>query len=96
MNCPKCQSPMTPVKVGIVEVDRCTSCGGLWFDSLEEEWLKTPADAAALDVGDTASACDSLRAFLNQVRAQNGKELTSAQAEGLTDAANDIRALLGC
>ena len=33
---------MTPVKVGIVEVDRCTSCGGLWFDSLEEEWLKTP------------------------------------------------------
>jgi hypothetical protein len=51
---------------------------------------------AALDVGDTASACDSLQAFLNQVRAQNGKKLTSAQAEGLTDAANDIRALLGC
>ena len=42
MNCPKCQSAMAPVKVGIVEVDRCTSCGGMWFDSLEEEWLKTP------------------------------------------------------
>jgi|RhiMetdeSRZDD1v2_1073273.scaffolds.fasta_scaffold199074_2 hypothetical protein len=51
---------------------------------------------AALNVGDTAGACDSLQAFLNQVRAQNGKKLTSAQAEGLTDAANDIRALLGC
>ncbi len=54
MNCPKCQSAMAAVKVGIVEVDRCTSCGGMWFDSLEEEWLKTPADAAALDVGDPA------------------------------------------
>ena len=54
MNCPKCQSAMATVKVGIVEVDRCTNCGGMWFDSLEEEWLKTPADAAALDVGDSA------------------------------------------
>ena len=54
MNCPKCQSSMAAVKVGIVEVDRCTVCGGMWFDSLEEEWLKTPADAAALDVGDAA------------------------------------------
>ena len=52
MNCPKCQSAMATVKIGIVEVDRCTSCGGLWFDSLEEEWLKTPGDAVALDVGD--------------------------------------------
>lgn len=52
MNCPKCQSPMAAVKVGIVEVDRCTGCGGMWFDSLEDEWLKTPEDAAALDVGD--------------------------------------------
>ena len=52
MNCPKCQSAMATVKIGIVEVDRCTNCGGLWFDSLEEEWLKTPGDAVALDVGD--------------------------------------------
>jgi uncharacterized protein len=52
MNCPKCQAVMAAVKVGIVEVERCTGCGGLWFDSLEEEWLKTPSDAAALDVGD--------------------------------------------
>ena len=54
MTCPKCQSAMAAVKVGIVEVDRCTSCGGMWFDSLEEEWLKTPADAAALDTGEAA------------------------------------------
>lgn len=52
MDCPKCQSPMAAVKIGIVEVDRCTGCGGMWFDSLEEEWLKTPDDAARLDVGD--------------------------------------------
>jgi Zn-finger nucleic acid-binding protein len=40
---------MAAVKVGIVEVDRCTSCGGMWFDSLEEEWLETPARDLAHD-----------------------------------------------
>jgi hypothetical protein len=51
---------------------------------------------AALAADDTAGACDSLQAFLNQVAAQNGKKLTEAQAEPLTDAANEIRALLDC
>jgi subtilisin-like proprotein convertase family protein len=51
---------------------------------------------AALDADDTAGACGSLQAFLNQVKAQTGKKLTEAQAEQLTDAANDIRTQLGC
>jgi subtilisin-like proprotein convertase family protein len=50
----------------------------------------------ALAVNDTAGACDSLKAFLNQVAAQNGKKLTSDQAQQLTDAANDIRTQLDC
>jgi hypothetical protein len=45
----------------------------------------------------TPGACDSLRAFQNQVAAQRGKkELSEAQAEWLTDAANEIRDLLDC
>jgi subtilisin-like proprotein convertase family protein len=51
---------------------------------------------AALDADDTAGACDSLQAFLNQVAARNGKKLTAAQAQQLSDAANEIRALLDC
>jgi hypothetical protein len=52
---------------------------------------------AALDANDTAGACDSLRGFLNQVAAQaDKKKLTEAQVQQLTDAANEIRALLDC
>jgi hypothetical protein len=51
---------------------------------------------AALAADDTAGACDSLQAFLNQVSAQNGKKLPGDQAQQLTDAANQIRATLGC
>ena len=34
--------------------------------------------------------------FLNLVSAQSGKNLTEDQAEELTDAADEIRALLDC
>jgi subtilisin-like proprotein convertase family protein len=57
---------------------------------------KLRAALAALEEGDTAGACDSLRAFLNQVAAQEGKKLTEAEAEQLTDAATEIRTLLDC
>lgn len=57
---------------------------------------KLEAALAALDADDTAGACDSLQAFLNKVAAQDGKKLTAAQAEQLSDAANEIRALLDC
>jgi subtilisin-like proprotein convertase family protein len=56
--------------------------------------LQDALDALAAD--DTAGACDSLQAFLNQVAAQKGKKLTTAQAEQLTEAANAIRSELGC
>jgi FIMAH domain len=50
----------------------------------------------ALDADDTAGACDSLQAFLNQVKAQTGKKIPSGDAQELTDAANDIRTQLDC
>jgi hypothetical protein len=57
---------------------------------------KLEAALNAWQAGDTAGACDSLAAFLNEVRAQAGKKLTEAQAQQLTAAANDIRAHIGC
>jgi hypothetical protein len=56
--------------------------------------LQDAVDAIA--DGDTAGACGSLKAFLNQVKAQKGKKLTATQAQQLTDLATEIRTLLGC
>jgi hypothetical protein len=57
---------------------------------------KLEAALAAWQRGDTADACSSLTAFLNEVRAQVGHKLSEAQAQQLTAAANDIRAVIGC
>jgi hypothetical protein len=45
---------------------------------------------------DKADACGTLGAFLNQVKAQTGKTLTTAQAASFTTQANSARATLGC
>lgn len=55
LRCPKCQSTMAPVTVVDIEVDRCTSCGGLWFDLLEAEDLKDSGKAEQLDTGNPAT-----------------------------------------
>jgi len=54
MNCPKCGSSMESVNVEEIEVDRCAACGGLWFDMLEHETLKTRRGSEAIDTGDPA------------------------------------------
>jgi Tol biopolymer transport system component len=51
---------------------------------------------AALEASDTATACDSLRAFINECQAQSGKKLTAAQATQLINSANLIKTDLGC
>ena len=43
MQCPKCSAAMEKVVHEGIEVDRCTGCGGLWFDMLEHEDLKALA-----------------------------------------------------
>jgi hypothetical protein len=54
---------------------------------------------AALDdasAGNTASVCNRMAAFVNEVRAQTGKALTEAQANQLTAMAGHIRRVLDC
>jgi Zn-finger nucleic acid-binding protein len=53
MTCPKCSGVMETVSVGLVAVDRCTSCGGLWLDMNEDEWLKRSGAAETVDTGAT-------------------------------------------
>jgi Zn-finger nucleic acid-binding protein len=52
MRCPKCRSDMEQVMIDDTEVDRCSSCHGLWFDDGELSKLRNKEAAAALDIGD--------------------------------------------
>jgi Zn-finger nucleic acid-binding protein len=52
MRCPKCRADMEQVMIDNIEVDRCFSCHGLWFDDGELSKLRTREAAAALDIGD--------------------------------------------
>jgi Zn-finger nucleic acid-binding protein len=54
MNCPKCQGSMRTVDHEEITVDRCTKCGGLWFDLLEHEDLKGKSGSERIDSGDPA------------------------------------------
>jgi Zn-finger nucleic acid-binding protein len=47
---------MEPVTFNDIEVDRCTSCGGLWFDILEAERLRDVRGSGAIDTGDAEAA----------------------------------------
>ncbi len=51
---------------------------------------------AAINAGNVRAGCGMLGAFINEVQAQSGKKITSAQAMQLIAAANQIRAVLGC
>jgi len=52
MRCPKCRADMEQIIIDGIEVDRCSSCNGLWFDDGELGKLRHKEAAAALDIGD--------------------------------------------
>lgn len=54
MRCPKCRADMDPVSFEGTEIDRCSRCGGIWFDSGEMEALASKEAAAAIDTGDSS------------------------------------------
>jgi Zn-finger nucleic acid-binding protein len=49
LQCPKCKAPMEQVQVEATQVDRCTSCRGLWFDALEDQDIRGSEGAETLD-----------------------------------------------
>jgi predicted outer membrane repeat protein len=51
---------------------------------------------ADLQANNTAQACSDLTSFINHVKAQSGKGLTTSQANQLIAAAKQIQAVLGC
>jgi hypothetical protein len=57
---------------------------------------KLKAALAAINSGDTATACTKLEDFIHGVQAQSGKKLMTAQADLLISLANQIERSLGC
>jgi len=55
MRCPKCRSDMQQIMIDDMEIDRCSSCHGLWFDDGELSKLRNKEAAAALDIGDVVT-----------------------------------------
>ena len=56
MDCPKCHSAMESITYGEQQttIDRCTGCGGLWFDLGEAEQLRGEWMSETLDRGDVS------------------------------------------
>jgi Zn-finger nucleic acid-binding protein len=52
MRCPKCRSDMEQIMIDDTEIDRCSSCHGLWFDDGELEKMRNKEAATVLDIGD--------------------------------------------
>ena len=55
MRCPKCRSDMDILEFEGTQVDRCSTCHGLWFDPGELERLRNRKAAAAIDIGDATT-----------------------------------------
>lgn len=55
MRCPKCRSDMEIIEIDGVQIDRCRSCHGLWFDRGELAVVSSNKEAVkAIDIGDVA------------------------------------------
>ena len=52
MICPKCQDDMEAIEYEGIEVDRCKTCQGIWFDAGESDVLRNKDAAAVIDTGD--------------------------------------------
>lgn len=52
MHCPKCGMKMKTIKINEVEIDKCFSCGGLYFDDGELEKVSGRADNFFTSVND--------------------------------------------
>jgi Zn-finger nucleic acid-binding protein len=43
---------MEQIEYAGIEIDRCTTCHGIWFDAGEVDLLRNEKAAAAIDIGD--------------------------------------------
>ena len=54
-NCPRCRGAMRATRAGAFTLDRCDTCRGLWFDTLELDRVAKDRKAAAAVESDARS-----------------------------------------
>jgi len=52
MNCPKCGSPFVQSEYAQIAFERCSGCGGLFFEMLTHEDLRKIEGSETIDIGD--------------------------------------------
>jgi len=65
MKCPRCSSAMETVQVEEVQIDRCTKCGGLWFDEFELADLRAMKGSEKIDARHADKSAQHSQARLN-------------------------------
>jgi PAT family beta-lactamase induction signal transducer AmpG len=55
IRCPKCRADMEQIVHEGVEIDRCVTCSGIWFDAGEVELLTSKSAASAIDTGQASA-----------------------------------------
>jgi Zn-finger nucleic acid-binding protein len=65
MKCPRCSSEMESVQVEGEQIDRCTQCGGLWFDEFELADLTAKPGSEKVDTGPANKSNQYSQARLN-------------------------------
>ena len=82
MNCPKCNGAMQAVSFQGIEVDRCGSCHGIWFDALELDKLAEIAGSEILDPPDGDSKDPQTRATTKIACPHCGGQMIGMTAHG--------------
>lgn len=65
-------------------------------NSLDAKLQNVLAALSAVGVGDIATACNKLNAFISEVQAQSGKAITTLQADQLLAQTTQVKGALGC
>jgi uncharacterized protein len=65
MKCPRCSSAMETVQVEEIQIERCTKCGGLWFDEFELQDLTAKKGSESVDTGCAVESAQHSQAQLN-------------------------------
>jgi len=60
MNCPKCSSLMEQQRYDNLEVDRCTSCGGIFLDKGELEQIDSRNLGPIIDLAASVADADRM------------------------------------
>lgn len=92
--------PLTPqgqIDLLISDINALIAGGTLSSNNASPLLTKLDGAADKLDAGQTAAACNSISAFINQVNSYvSAGKLTAAEGQSLIDAAQSIRTNLGC